>query len=187
MFNKNELPMYYIRDCHEPIIDRDIFEHVQEELKYRAEKYKPKKETPKTYPFTGKIVCKQCGKNYCRKINNIGSKYAKPVWICPTFNYLGKKLCASQQIPEDILYSITSEVLGLSEFDTAVFEHKIKEILVPKANTLIFIFKDGNMVEKVWESKSRSDSWNDELKQQARERKLKYYERRNSPCVQQEQ
>lgn len=185
--NKNELPMYYVRDCHEPIIDRDTFERVQDELKHRVEKYNPQKEAPKTYPFTGKIICKQCGKNYCRKINNSGSKYAKPVWICPTFNHLGKKACTSQQIPEDILYSIISEVLGIYEFDTAAFEHKIKEIIVPKANTLIFFFKDGGAIEKVWESKSRSDSWSDELKQQARARKLKYYEMRRSTCELQEQ
>jgi len=180
--NKNELTKYYVRDCHEPIIDRDTFERVQNELRLRVEKYKSKKEAPKAFPFTGKIVCKQCGKNYCRKISNSGSKYAKPVWICYTFNSLGKKACASQQIPENILYSITSEVLGLSEFDMAVFEHKIKQIIVPKANTLVFIFKDGRAVEKAWKSKSRSDSWNDELKQQARERKLKYYDGRQSTC-----
>jgi site-specific DNA recombinase len=115
---------------------------------------------------------KICGKNYRRKINNVGSKYAKPVWICSTFNQMGKSECSSQQIPENILLSISAEVLGLSEFDEVIFEKQIKEIRVPKPNTLFFVFNNGNPIEKQWQNKSRKSSWSDEAKQQAREREI---------------
>ena len=180
--NRGELPKYYVKDSHEPIIDREKFERVQNELERRSKKYHPSKQTPITYPFSSKITCQQCGKNYRRKISNSSSNYAKPVWVCSTFNMHGRKVCSSQQIPEDILFSVTAEVLGLAEFDEVVFKQQIKEIRVPGPNILIFVFNNGNTVEKIWQNKSRSDSWSAEAKQQAREKQLKYLERGNSKC-----
>lgn len=161
--NIGELPKYYVNNCHEPIIDRKIFERVQTELQKRATTYHKSKEAPKHFPFTSKIICEKCGKYYRRKINNAGSKYAKPVWICSTFNELGKTSCSSQQIPEDILLSLTAEVLSCSEFDETVFNKKLKELRVPGPNKLIYIFNNGDTFEKQWQHKSRSETWKEKL------------------------
>lgn len=179
--NRGQLPMYFVKDSHEPIIDRETFERVQKERKRRAAGcLSINKEI---YPFTGKIQCGCCGKNYRRKIANAGSKYASPVWICSTFNSKGKAACSSKQIPEDILIAVTADVLGLSEFDQAVFTAKIKQIIMRGPDKILFVFQDGRQVEKTWQNKSRRDSWDDVARQKARE----INERRNNPWQQQQE
>jgi site-specific DNA recombinase len=178
-FNHGQLPQYYVSGSHEAIIDKDTFERVQQELKRRAEWYHPSKQTPTRYPFTSVIQCGLCGQHYRRKIANAGGKYAKPVWICPTFNTRGKAACSSKQIPEDILQAVSAEALGIPMFDSDIFAERITEIQVPENNRLLFIFRDGRRVEKTWRDKSRRDSWNDAMRQAARERQLEITERRN--------
>ena len=97
--------------------------------------------------------------------------------ICSTFNTYGKKYCPSSQIPEEILETISAEVLGISHFDKNVFEEKIKQIIVPNKGELRFIFKDGSQVTKTWNYPSRSASWTPEMKQLARENKINSIER----------
>lgn len=155
--NYGELPKYFVEENHEAIIDKETFEKVQQEIKNRTNQQKSHK--PKaTYPFTSKIVCGQCGKHYKRKIGNAGTKYAHPIWICSTFNSLGEKFCASKQIPEDIL--------------TKLVPPNFKEILVVDQNRFIVTLNDGSKTEKIWQYKSRSESWTDEMRNSARERKI---------------
>ena len=156
IINRGELPMYHIVDSHEPIIDRKTFQLVQAELEKRAALHHPTRETPETYPFTGKIVCGHCGKNYRRKIANAGTPYERIVWICNTFNRLGRVACPSQQIPEDIL-------LKIADMD-------FKQIRVPEPNTIILVMPDGSEIERLWQHKSRRESWTDEMKAAAREK-----------------
>ena len=92
--------MYYVERSHEPIIDKETFTKVQQELARRAEKFPNTAQKAKEYPFTGLIRCGFCGKYFRRKMTASGTKYAKPVWICPTFNTYGKDICSAQQIPE---------------------------------------------------------------------------------------
>ena len=174
--NKGELPKYYVEKSHEPIIDKDTFLRVQDEITKRAKKYS-KGNNLNAYAFTSKIKCNLCGKNYNRKIAASGTRYEKPVWICSTFNTYGKKHCPSSQIPEEILETISAEVLGISHFDKNVFEEKIKQIIVPNKGELRFIFKDGSQVTKTWNYPSRSESWTPEMKQLARENKINSIER----------
>lgn len=166
--NRGELPMYHVTNSHEAIIDKETFEKVQAEIKRRAAKYQAEVHPKRQYPFTEMIRCGQCGKRYRRKIAAAGSKYAKPVWICTTFNTYGKNVCPSQQIPEKILIQKTAEVLGLITFDEAIFAKYIVEIHVPGHNQLVYVFQDGRIDEVLWENPSRRESWTEEMKQVAR-------------------
>ena len=58
-------------------------------------------------------------------------------------------------------------VLGLTQFDEAVFRNQIQEIRVPCFNHLVFVFKDGRREERIWQDKSRASSWTDEMRAQA--------------------
>lgn len=177
--NKGQKPQYYVEENHEPIISRKMYETVQLELERRREKH-CKMVEPQKYAFTGKIVCENCGKNYRRKVTA-----TRVVWICSTFDKLGKKECASKQIPDETLCTVTAEVLEISEFDAEVFEETINKITVPEANHLIFHFKDGHTVEKVWKDRSRSESWTPEMREQVRHlRKCRMVHHRQSPHLQ---
>ena len=97
-----------------------------------------------------------CGKSYRRKTVKQGI-----VWICPTFNSLGKKHCASKQIPEKILTEITASVAPLNEIQT---------IIASNGNQLAYTLLDGTTTTRIWQNRSRKQSWTDEMKQAASER-----------------
>ena len=178
MVNRGEKRKYFVENSHEPIIDKDTFAKVQQELARRAEKFQPNAPFSSEYPFTGLIRCGFCGGYFRRKIANAGSKYAKPVWICNTFNTYGKDICSAQQIPEKILMEKTSEVLGTADWDRETLLSYISEIWVPEHNLLMYVFRDGHTEEVAWQNPSRRESWSDEMKQTARERQLRMIERR---------
>ena len=156
LVNHGELPQYHATDTHEPIIDMDTFMAVQEEILVRAEKYTGA-DTTNTYPFTGKLVCANCGKHYRRKTTK-----ARAVWICTTYNSMGKAVCDSKAIPEETLIQTTNEVLGIEEFDPGLFAEDVVNIKVESENRLIFTLRGGTTVTKQWKDRSRSESWTPE-------------------------
>lgn len=169
--NNGELPQYYVEESHEPIIEPKIFELVQGLIKTRSDKFTEEKTTA-TYPFTGKIKCGCCFKNYRRKTTATGV-----VWICSTYNTKGKKHCPkSKQIPEEKLYTACCEVLGLSEFDENIFKSEIQQIIVPAPNRIKFIFQGGTKKTVEWQDRSRSESWTEDMRKIAGERSKKWHE-----------
>ena len=82
--NNGMLPKYYVEDTHPPIIDTATYEKAQEVMAKRRKRYAGKKEVGQ-YPFTSKIVCGKCGKNYKRKTN-----HGRISWNCSTFLKYGK-------------------------------------------------------------------------------------------------
>lgn len=176
--NRGERPMYYVENNHEPIVSKETFEQVQQELERRMERFGITRKPPKPCLFAGLIRCTLCGRNFRHKIANASQKYRKPVWCCATFNTRGKDACPAQQIPEDILIAKTAEVLGTADFDRDMLTAQIKEIQVPGHNRLIYVFHDGHTEEVTWQHKSRKESWTEEMKQKAREKTLERAERR---------
>lgn len=165
--NQGELPQYHVADSHEAIIPLNQFNAVQEEIRLRAEKHTHPGQKKNIYPFTGKLVCGGCGKHYRRKVTK-----TRPVWICPTYNTLGKAACPSKRIPEETLYKMVAEVLGMDSFDADAFLSKITDVRVKSDNTLVFCFKDGTQTVKQWQDRSRRESWTDEMKENARRREM---------------
>ena len=166
--NNGELNRYAVCEHHTPIVDRETFERVQRRMQSQKERYSPTR--GQTSPFTGMIRCTLCGKNYRRK-----TTHGRYCWQCGTFLTFGKKYCHTKQIPEDILMATTASVLGMAEFDEENFRSQIERIEVPAFNHLVYVFKDGRREERVWQDKSRRDSWTEEMKIKAAE----YARRRN--------
>jgi DNA invertase Pin-like site-specific DNA recombinase len=166
-WNSGQLPRYYAEGTHEGIIDWQTFQQVQAIYERNKEKAATQNPTTRRYPFSGIIHCSHCGKNYKRKITK-----GKAAWHCSTYLKEGKAACQTKQIPEETLYAITNEVLGLSQFDDAVFKKRIKQIIVPESNKLIYILTDGRQVTRIWQYPSPSERWTENLRQRAREREL---------------
>ena len=167
--NNGELPQYYAEGTHPAIIDCETFEQAQEILRKNlaARSHMPKR---RTRPFTGKIVCGHCGKNYVRL--TIGDRI---YWHCSTLKNNGKGSCTAKRIPEHLLQSLTAEALGLPAFDAYAFESKITAVRAEENHTLVFCFKDGKETVKPWKTPSRAESWTPEMRAEAarkeRERK----------------
>lgn len=177
--NHGELPMYYVENSHEAIIDKATFAKVQEELRCRAKKYTFTKSSSQPYLFTGMIQCGLCGGRFNRKLSAPGKQYKKKAsWICPTFHAYGKAECPSQRIPEDILIAKTSEILGHDHWDRDELCEKIAKIMVPEHNYLVYVFHDGHMEGVHWQHPSRREIWTPEMRQKARECTLKRNEQK---------
>ena len=170
--NRGELPMYRVEASHRPIVTKDVYDGVQREIDRRAACYSPKGSKPPVYPFTGKLKCGICGASYRRKQTALGTKYNKAVWICATFNSVGKDSCPSKQIPEYILMAKAAKALGLESFDETVFADRVDFVQMLPDTRLRFVFLDGHSVEAAWSNPSRRQSWTEEMKQAAREKAL---------------
>lgn len=163
--NDGQKNMYLVENDHEPIIDRDTFNKVQEEKKKRSNHYHSNPTTNR-YAFSGLITCGNCGVTFTRIKSR--SSFA---WLCRTYKDKGKSACASKKIPEDILIQETEKVLGLEQLDETIFKKRIKGITALNGNRLIFLFTDGTERTCIWQDKSRADSWTPEMKQKAREQR----------------
>jgi len=83
---------------------------------------------------------------------------------------MGKAACHAKQIPEAVLQTTAAKAIGLESFDKGAFSAVIDEIRVPEFNKLVFVFRDGRISERVWQDRSRRESWTDAMRHEARAR-----------------
>lgn len=117
--NNGELPMYYVENNHPAIIDRSMFDRVQEEISRRNSKRKVKEKGTKTelgkysskYALSELLFCGNCGTPYRRVTwTNRGKK--KVVWRCISRLDYGTKYCKeSPSLEETALQNAITEAI----------------------------------------------------------------------------
>ena len=138
--NNGERPMYLVTNHHDPIIDRDTFNRVQQELARRTSK---RKITDKTITEQGKysskyalselLICGHCGTPYRRCTwTSCGRKQI--VWRCISRLEYGKKYCTdSPTIHEEPLQrailSAVNEYLDCREEIAKILKANIGSVL----------------------------------------------------------
>ena len=99
--NEGEAPMYYIKNNHPPIIEREKFELVQELIKdrCRGKGYSPEMawKYQNRYPFTHKIFCGHCGNSFRHIVRNSTHPSRQYYWGCGT--YIDRKTSACEMRP----------------------------------------------------------------------------------------
>lgn len=90
-YNHGEEELVIIRDHHEPIIDRELWDTVQRELKKRNRNGELGAGHSNRYVFSGKIKCGECGASFVsrKKTRKDGSLYKR--WSCYTATSEGQK------------------------------------------------------------------------------------------------
>jgi len=171
--NKGELDQYYIENDHEAIISKEDFKKVQELIKVKGERNKINSSKRTLSVFTSKIKCGMCGASYRHKV----TRYNK-VWICRTFDSIGKAHCASKQIPEEQLIKAINKYLGIESFSDEAFNKRIKLITVLPDNILRILSTDGEETDVKWEDPKRSNSWTPEMREAARQRTMQQWKKR---------
>jgi site-specific DNA recombinase len=108
VINKGIVPQYYVEDDHEPIIPKELFYRVQEELARRASmnksavtrKKNQKSKFSSEYALTGLLLCGDCGQEY-RRVTWSRNGKKKIVWRCSNRLTNGTKNCKKSETLEE--------------------------------------------------------------------------------------
>jgi DNA invertase Pin-like site-specific DNA recombinase len=95
--NEGEVPQYYVEGSHPAIIDPDEFDAVQAEIERRASRGRPSRCDS---PFSGKIICGECGGAFGPKVWHSTDEYRRTVWRCNE-KYKGDCRCETPHVTED--------------------------------------------------------------------------------------
>lgn len=185
--NQGELMQYWVENTHEPIIDKAVFDYVQEEIARRKALGPLANKSLNITCFTGKIKCSRCGQSYVRytrvnraRITQRGKKLVS--WVCGSAKKKGTH-CKAHEIPEPILRRECAKVLGLMEFDETVFASQVEKIDIPEHGIMVFRFKDGTSLRQEWVNTSKLESWTDERRSIVSEyRRNHAMKRKGSTC-----
>ena len=105
--NLGEAEKHYIKEHHEPIISKELFDRIQEIRIKRAgtrETGRRNNNYSKKYAFSSKLYCGFCGSLLTRRNWNSKRKYQKAVWQCIKRAKHGKEECPyCKAIPEEII------------------------------------------------------------------------------------
>ena len=154
VLNRGEEELVIIRDHHEPIISRELFELTQKELKRRSPTDEQKKKLGNRYCFSGKITCEECGSSFVfhnKKLMN--GKYFK-YWQCYNGRRNGKTKhidsvtgkevgCPINHIAHDDLKNIMAYVIETMTADKSRFLAMLKKQLED-----VFTQSDSNDFER---------------------------------------
>ena len=144
--NNGELPMYLVKNHHEPIISRTNFNRVQEEMARRSAKRTIADKLTKTgqgkysakYALSELLICGECGEHY-RRVTWTAKGFKEIKWRCVSRIQYGKKKChSSPTIDEYALHRAI--VSGVNDFCTVkddvakALRESITEVLDPNQN-----------------------------------------------------
>lgn len=140
--NEGQASQYLIEENHEPIISKEVFEQVQKEKQRRAKMKGYKKENAhrytSKYPFSGKIICGNCGNIYKRRTWNSNNASKKIVWQCKTYVTDGKDACDAKAVDDAVLQEAFVRVFNRMKEDKGNFikmlNQNIEKVLRKKAD-----------------------------------------------------
>lgn len=115
--NDGTEPQYYVKDDHAPIIPRDIFVNVQEEMIRRAnlvsgENGKKKRVYSGKYALSGLCICSKC-KDFYRRITWTNRGVHSVVWRCCTRLDHGPKACDASTVRETELQDVAVKAINM--------------------------------------------------------------------------
>ncbi|MFU0827286.1 MAG: Recombinase domain-containing protein [Lachnoclostridium sp.] len=127
--NKGECNQYFATNHHDPIVSRETFEAAQAVIDQHCKEYGLEKNNSKyqnRYPFSGKIICGQCGGVFKRRTHATGRH--RIAWCCST-HIMDIEKCSMKYVPQaDIEFAFVTMMNKL------IFGHEA--VLRPLFNAL---------------------------------------------------
>ena len=115
--NNGIVPQYYVENSHEPIIPRDLYMQVQEEMARRANLHSGAKRKKRVYSsryaLSSIVYCPKCGDIYRRIAWNNRGKHSV-VWRCCTRVEHGPDQCDAPTIQESDLQAAVVKAINLT-------------------------------------------------------------------------
>lgn len=145
--NHGERPHYVVEQSHEPIIDPETFEKVQDLIaKRKAISHRLRDD----HAFSSKLVCADCGRFYGHKVwrNKAG---AYDVWYC-NHRYTNAEKCHTPifrepEIEEAFVKALAKIKIQGVGYTDALWREKVDQVIVHQDRRMQFHFKDGKKVE----------------------------------------
>ena len=148
-----------IKNHHEPIISRSVWEKAQQILEGRSPEHK---QHGFKYVLSGKIQCGECNKNYVSRTRNNSNGSVLKAWRCSSSLMQGKKdlnlhgCNNSKQLRDDVAMDMLKKAVNILVLDvnyiTATIISVIKKTLKPSYNNnlenIIFLENKLNMLKK---------------------------------------
>ena len=163
-YNRGQEEFVIIKDHHEPIISRELFDKANRILDEKSLSQEGKAKHSNRYPFSGKIKCGRCGASYVAryKTRKDGSKYK--AWRCfegakhgsPHVDKAGNQVgCSGTSIRNEEAIHIMYLVCKQLELD----RQKISDNLIKTINKVISIDITGSdtnaLAEKIEAAKKK--------------------------------
>lgn len=158
--NKGELPQYYVQNLHEPIISKELYYLVQQEMKRRT-CLKKKSMSGGVEELEGRysgkfalskiLICGECGSEYRRQIRRKSGK-EKAVWRCEKRLRNGIRYCRhSPTLEEGVLHGIILKAINRMADEIQIGSREAEEIFeiqteeipnqVQKENSNVTVFE----------------------------------------------
>lgn len=134
--NNGIVPQYYVENNHEPIIPRDIYMQVQEEILRRANMHSGEKMKKRVYSskyaLSSIVYCSKCGDIYRRIAWNNRGKHSI-VWRCVNRVEHGPDCCDARTVKEEDLQNAVVRAINQTICDRdemfEILEENIKMVL----------------------------------------------------------
>ncbi|MDD4063600.1 MAG: recombinase family protein [Bacilli bacterium] len=124
--NTGQVPQYYVENSHPAIIDKDMWEMVQIEIKRRREMVGG---FSSANIFAGKIKCADCGGYYGRKTWHSNSKYRRSIYRCNKKYEEGKDKCKTPHLREEEIKEKFLNAYNITIKDRERIKNDLKEVL----------------------------------------------------------
>lgn len=146
--NDGDVRQYLVENSHEPIIDPETFELVQQKLKdqvaYRAK-------IRDGSPLSNKIICGDCGEFYGHKVwHNRKNTERYDIWYC-NHKYKGDKKCETPFLREDEIWAAFEKAISNKAAEETPYSEDLWRTLVEKVTvypdrSIMFLFADGSEI-----------------------------------------
>lgn len=104
-YNRGQEEFVIIKDHHEPIVSRELFEKANRILDAKSLSQEGKAKHSNRYIFSGKIKCGKCGSSYVARYKKRKDGSTYKAWRCYQSAKYGKKGCSCDSIRnEDAIY-----------------------------------------------------------------------------------
>lgn len=113
--NKGEVPLVCIKNHHEAIISRDVWNRAQERLKENSKHQINEYGHSNRYVFSGRIRCGECGAVFVSRTKKNMDGFVVRRWCCSTVTRNGKGACSIGKTvrDDDALYMVKTAIQNL--------------------------------------------------------------------------
>lgn len=147
--NNGEMRQYLVERSHDPIIDPEVFDRVQQKL---AERSPYRQKIRNSSPLCNKIICGECGAFYGHKVwHNRAGTERYDIWYCNE-RYKGGDKCSTPTLREHEIKTAFAEALRQSgnadtKFSEAKWRELVENVTVLPERKLDFLLTDGKKIQ----------------------------------------